>query len=126
MRAFLRARYPEHVKNERWELNEDQANDARAFFAGDTKDVSLEEKLRYLDEALDPRMVVTRELLNALGGTISAENGDGEASVEDVVGAIVKAVAQLETRLIGEPEMELPKVPINVFGKTHLFSPSGS
>lgn len=125
VRAFLRARYPDHVKNERWELNEEQANDVRAFFAGDAEDVTLEEKLRYLDEALDPRMEVTRELLKALGGVMSADGRDGEANIEDVIGAILKAVVQLETRLVHDSEMELPKVPIRVFGKTYLFAPSG-
>ncbi|WP_292700213.1 hypothetical protein [Microbacterium sp. 69-10] len=34
VRRYLRERYPDHPKNQRWELTLEQADDVRAYFRG--------------------------------------------------------------------------------------------
>lgn len=34
VRRYLRERYPEHRKNQRWELTQEEADDVRAHFRG--------------------------------------------------------------------------------------------
>ncbi|MCT1396647.1 hypothetical protein M4D51_13025 [Microbacterium sp. p3-SID338] len=34
VRRYLRERYPDHPKNQRWELTAEEADDVRAYFRG--------------------------------------------------------------------------------------------
>lgn len=118
VRAFLRARYPDHASNERWLLNEDQADEARAFFSGNYGVLDPAQQASWLAKEYGEKMPVTSGLWDFIAQK-QREGIEDSSFLQEFVLEMFKGIIDLESRLIAvDASIPRPPVAIELFGRT--------
>lgn len=107
VRNFLRARYPEHEKNSRWLLSEDQADEVRAYFTKGDGARDPQEALQELLRLIPASRRISRAMYQDLYDRSLEEQETEVDRVAAVLIPIANAIYDLEAALIGQASSEL-------------------